>query len=85
MPDQIPSTTFLRKRQILADLQIHDTTLCMWVKEGRFPQPTILNPGSRREIPAWPEDVYRAWQASLPQRPAARIGGRRARLRRPEA
>jgi predicted DNA-binding transcriptional regulator AlpA len=85
MPDEI-TTTLLRKRQILADLQIDGTTLWMWVKQGRFPAPLILNPGSAREIPVWRESDYRDWVASLPQRPARRIGGRRRRLvlRRPQ-
>jgi predicted DNA-binding transcriptional regulator AlpA len=85
MPDQINDIVFLRKRQIIDELGIDDSTLVAWVKAGRFPVPRILNQGSAREIPVWDAAEFRQWKASLPQRPARRIGGRRRRLilRRP--
>jgi predicted DNA-binding transcriptional regulator AlpA len=85
MPDQPNDIILIRKRQIIAELGINDSTLVAWVKDGRFPMPRILNSGSSREIPAWDAAEFEQWKAALPRRPARRIGGRRARLRRPEA
>jgi predicted DNA-binding transcriptional regulator AlpA len=87
MPEDEVPTRYLRKREILADLGINSSTLWQWTRSGRFPLPLVLNPGSAREIPIWKETDYREWLASRPQRPAKRVGGRRAVkavLRRPQ-
>ena len=68
-----PSDRFIRKPEILADLGIHDTTLWEWVKQRRFPEPVVLNPGARREIVAWRERDVREWKNSRPQRQAKPI------------
>lgn len=44
-----------------------DTTLWTWVKTGTFPQPVILNPGSKSPRLVWFEDEIAAWIASRPR------------------
>jgi len=60
----------LRKRLILADLGVDNSTLAAWIRRGDFPPPLVLNPGQKREIVGWPTSVYRAWREGLPQRSA---------------
>ena len=48
-----PLDPLLRKREILADLGIHGSTLATrppWIERGDFPAPLVLNPGQKREI-----------------------------------
>jgi predicted DNA-binding transcriptional regulator AlpA len=85
-----PSDRFIRKPELLADLGIHDTTLWEWVKQQRFPEPVVLNPGARREIVAWRERDIREGKDSRPQRLAQPIteaayekARRKRKLRRP--
>ena len=68
MPDG--PVRFVRKRRILAELDIDASTLWSWEKAGRFPRSVVLNPGSLREIKAWRESDYEQWKASRPQRMA---------------
>ena len=61
---------FVRKRRILAELDVNASTLWSWEKSGQFPQSVVLNPGADREIKAWREDTYEEWKASRPTRMA---------------
>jgi predicted DNA-binding transcriptional regulator AlpA len=74
---------YLRKPYIVNDLGITSATLWQWIKAGYYPQGVILNPGSGREIVAWPEEVHEAWKASRPARfashPERLHKGRRAK------
>jgi predicted DNA-binding transcriptional regulator AlpA len=61
----------IRKKTLLELIDVDYTTLWLWVKQGRFPSPLILNAhAGSREIIAWRESEVVAWQASLPQRMA---------------
>ena len=72
MPDE-PLDPIIRKRLILADLGIDNSTLRAWMQRGDFPLPLVLNPGQKREIIGWPTSVYRQWKAARPQRLATPI------------
>jgi predicted DNA-binding transcriptional regulator AlpA len=68
MPDSFGKV--IRRKQILEELGIDNSTLWAWIKSARFPQPVVLNAGEQREIVAWRENDYKQWHASLPQRMA---------------
>jgi len=95
MPDE-PLDPIIRKRLILADLGIDNSTLRAWMQRGDFPLPLVLNPGQKREIIGWPTSVYRQWKAARPQRMAkpvtehayearrAKTAARRRKVSRPQ-
>jgi predicted DNA-binding transcriptional regulator AlpA len=68
-----PLDPILRKRAILADLGIDNSTLSAWIRRGDFPLPLVLNPGQKREIVGWPTSTYLQWKADRPQRVATPI------------
>ena len=67
MPD-FESDPLLRKRTILQQVPVHESTLWQWIKEGTFPKPVILNAGQKREIIAWRLSDFVKWRDGLPQR-----------------
>jgi predicted DNA-binding transcriptional regulator AlpA len=77
------SRRYIRKKEILADLQINGKTLNSWIAQGFFPSGRVLNPNSGREILAFDEAEYLEWRASRPARPCNRpeamLEGRRAK------
>jgi predicted DNA-binding transcriptional regulator AlpA len=42
-------------------------TIWTWVKEGKFPQPILLNPGVVNSPVVWAEDEILEWLASRPR------------------
>lgn len=68
--DNDPLDPILRKPSVLAVLDVHNSTLNVWIKRGEFPPPRVLNPGQKREIVGWLTSVFLQWRVARPQRPA---------------
>ncbi|WP_415519299.1 MAG: helix-turn-helix transcriptional regulator [Desulfovibrio aminophilus] len=67
MPTNLPSTGFLRDKQILFFVPVCRATLWAWTKEGRFPKPVKLGPRTT----AWRAEDVREWLAARGERQAA--------------
>lgn len=71
MPDPAPPR-LLPRREVLRLLNVSNTTLYNWIREGVFPQPVILNPGRKFSRLAWREDEVSRW---IDQRPRGNGSG----------
>jgi predicted DNA-binding transcriptional regulator AlpA len=63
----------ITKREVERRIGRYPATLWNWIRNGQFPMPRVLNPGSRREVVAWCEHEVEDWIASRPQRLAKPI------------
>jgi predicted DNA-binding transcriptional regulator AlpA len=61
--DSLPSTGFLRDKQILEIIPICRATLWSWTKDGKFPKPVKLGPRTT----AWPAAAVREWMEERTQ------------------
>jgi predicted DNA-binding transcriptional regulator AlpA len=46
---------------------INTVTLWTWCKDGKFPEPVVLNPGAGRRYVAWRSSEVQAWIDSRPR------------------
>jgi prophage regulatory protein len=49
----------LRKKSLLAKVGCAESTLWMWISQGRFPAPVHL--GDNNRVAVWPEHEVDAW------------------------
>jgi predicted DNA-binding transcriptional regulator AlpA len=68
-----PGATLIRKKELIKRVGVDPSTLWQWMRDGQFPRPRILNPGSRREIVGWIEADIEEWLATRPQRLATPV------------
>lgn len=60
-PIDLQTDRYLRERQLLELLPITDSTLWRWIRDGKFPRPVKLGPGTS----AWRVSDYRAWEQGV--------------------
>jgi prophage regulatory protein len=47
----------LRMKQLLKEIPVSKSTIYQWVKDGKFPKPTLYS----SRLAAWKESDVRAW------------------------
>jgi predicted DNA-binding transcriptional regulator AlpA len=57
----------LRRNAVLAIVQVDYSTLWTWCRDGRFPAPIQLNPGSKRPRVAWLSSEVEGWLSTRPR------------------